>query len=209
MWLILFQNHCQPSYLILAPTAMTHEKDPKVAAKICFDTIGLDPELYRIGHTKASANLLLELCIFESLFQQFFTPHLPILHTLTLSSVNKQWLLLDTLNVMMNPFTPLIRLLLWYTLIKADVFWKYIWTRLTQTFRRFSKIIEWSRLLEVELCHPRPFFTFELLSEPCFVNPDIWSNYYVSCLQLPDPCTSIDASWEGPQEGCWRMFRSH
>lgn len=32
---------------------MTNEEDPKVAAKICFDTIGLDPDLYRIGHTKA------------------------------------------------------------------------------------------------------------------------------------------------------------
>lgn len=33
---------------------MSQEKDPKVSAKICFDSIGLDPELYRIGHTKAS-----------------------------------------------------------------------------------------------------------------------------------------------------------
>lgn len=33
---------------------MTNEKDPKNSAKICFDSIGLDPELYRIGHTKAS-----------------------------------------------------------------------------------------------------------------------------------------------------------
>jgi hypothetical protein len=32
---------------------MFHEKDPKKAAKSCFDKIGLDPELYRIGHTKA------------------------------------------------------------------------------------------------------------------------------------------------------------
>lgn len=33
---------------------MFHEKDPKKAAQGCFDKIGLDPELYRIGHTKAS-----------------------------------------------------------------------------------------------------------------------------------------------------------
>lgn len=32
---------------------MTHEKDPKKSAKLCFDKIGLDPENYRIGHTKA------------------------------------------------------------------------------------------------------------------------------------------------------------
>lgn len=42
------------SYQILAPTEMYNEKDPKKSAKLCFDKIGLDPELYRIGHTKAS-----------------------------------------------------------------------------------------------------------------------------------------------------------
>jgi hypothetical protein len=44
------------SYQILAPVEMFHEKDPKKAAQSCFDKIGLDPELYRIGHTKASKN---------------------------------------------------------------------------------------------------------------------------------------------------------
>lgn len=39
--------------MILAPAAMTAEKDPKKAAAKCFDSIGLDPESYRIGHTKA------------------------------------------------------------------------------------------------------------------------------------------------------------
>lgn len=34
---------------------MTNEKDPKLSAKVCFDSIGLDPDLYRIGHTKASS----------------------------------------------------------------------------------------------------------------------------------------------------------
>lgn len=46
---------------------MTEEKDPKVAAKICFDKIGLDPELYRIGHTKASENPEMSFCIFAIL----------------------------------------------------------------------------------------------------------------------------------------------
>lgn len=32
---------------------MANEKDDKKAAQGCFDNIGLDPELYRIGHTKA------------------------------------------------------------------------------------------------------------------------------------------------------------
>lgn len=33
---------------------MTAEKDPKKAAAACFESIALDPENYRIGHTKAS-----------------------------------------------------------------------------------------------------------------------------------------------------------
>lgn len=39
--------------MILAPAAMTAEKDPKKAAAKCFESINLDPESYRIGHTKA------------------------------------------------------------------------------------------------------------------------------------------------------------
>lgn len=41
------------SYQILAPTEMYNEKDNKIAAKLCFDKVGLDPDFYRIGHTKA------------------------------------------------------------------------------------------------------------------------------------------------------------
>lgn len=41
------------SYMILAPVAMTAEKDPKEAARKCLEEVGLDPESYRIGHTKA------------------------------------------------------------------------------------------------------------------------------------------------------------
>lgn len=33
---------------------MQNEKDPKKAAAHCFNSIQLDPENYRIGHTKAS-----------------------------------------------------------------------------------------------------------------------------------------------------------
>ncbi|XP_053696472.1 myosin heavy chain, muscle isoform X2 [Sabethes cyaneus] len=39
-------------YLILAPAAMQAESDPKIAAEKCFNSIGLDPDSYRIGHTK-------------------------------------------------------------------------------------------------------------------------------------------------------------
>lgn len=42
------------SYMILAPAAMANEPDPKKAAQKCFDEVGLDPDMYRIGHTKAS-----------------------------------------------------------------------------------------------------------------------------------------------------------
>jgi hypothetical protein len=41
------------SYLILAPAAMQNEKDIKKAAGICLETVALDPEMYRLGHTKA------------------------------------------------------------------------------------------------------------------------------------------------------------
>lgn len=40
--------------MILAPQLMANEKDPKKAAAHCFNSIELDPENYRIGHTKAS-----------------------------------------------------------------------------------------------------------------------------------------------------------
>lgn len=39
--------------MLLAPAIMTAEKDQKKAAKKCFDAVGLDPDSYRIGHTKA------------------------------------------------------------------------------------------------------------------------------------------------------------
>ncbi|XP_031843711.1 myosin heavy chain isoform X25 [Nomia melanderi] len=39
-------------YMILAPAAMAAESEPKKAAARCFEEIGLDPDNYRIGHTK-------------------------------------------------------------------------------------------------------------------------------------------------------------
>lgn len=41
------------SYKILAPAIMEKEADPKTAAAKCLEEVGLDPESYRIGHTKA------------------------------------------------------------------------------------------------------------------------------------------------------------
>ncbi|XP_018304670.1 myosin heavy chain, muscle isoform X25 [Mycetomoellerius zeteki] len=39
-------------YMILAPAAMAAQSEPKVAAAKCFEEIALDPDSYRIGHTK-------------------------------------------------------------------------------------------------------------------------------------------------------------
>lgn len=41
------------SYQILAPGPMGLEKDGKKCAEICLNSTQLDPELYRLGHTKA------------------------------------------------------------------------------------------------------------------------------------------------------------
>jgi hypothetical protein len=38
--------------MILAPAIMQAESDPKVAAAKCLESVELDPESYRIGHTK-------------------------------------------------------------------------------------------------------------------------------------------------------------
>jgi hypothetical protein len=54
--------HCVFSYLILAPGPMQNEKDIKKAAGICLESVALDPEMYRLGHTKARTffNLIYE-----------------------------------------------------------------------------------------------------------------------------------------------------
>ncbi|KAI5720901.1 hypothetical protein M8J77_013076 [Diaphorina citri] len=44
-------------YMILAPATMAAESDPKVAASKCLQEVNLDPESYRIGHTKARTAL--------------------------------------------------------------------------------------------------------------------------------------------------------
>lgn len=39
--------------MILAPNEMKSEPDERKASKLCLETIKLDPDWYRIGHTKA------------------------------------------------------------------------------------------------------------------------------------------------------------
>lgn len=40
--------------MILAPALMTAEADPKKAAAKCLESIQLDPDWYRIGHTRVN-----------------------------------------------------------------------------------------------------------------------------------------------------------
>lgn len=47
--LLLYNN----SYMILAPAIMVAEKIAKNAAAKCLESVGLDADMYRIGHTKA------------------------------------------------------------------------------------------------------------------------------------------------------------
>ena len=41
------------SYKILAPAILDSEPDPKTGCGKCIESVGLDEDLYRIGHTKA------------------------------------------------------------------------------------------------------------------------------------------------------------
>lgn len=62
---------------------MCAEKEPKDAAKVCFDSIGLDPELYRIGHTKARAKTPdKSFCTFEPPFR-LLPPPLDIIYSVS------------------------------------------------------------------------------------------------------------------------------
>lgn len=58
--------------MILAPATMAAEPDPKTSAAKCLQEVQLDPESYRIGHTKASYRKL----------YQYFPLEFPNLDTL-------------------------------------------------------------------------------------------------------------------------------
>lgn len=53
--------------MILAPAIMTAEGDPKVAASKCLEAVGLDPDSYRCGFTKARSSVSVSI-----LGMQFF-----------------------------------------------------------------------------------------------------------------------------------------
>lgn len=81
--------------MILDPAQMTKEKDPKKAAGKCLESVGLDPDMYRIGHTKAGfifkifklfPHLVFEFISFKiSLFEIYF--HFMYLRTFANSPV--------------------------------------------------------------------------------------------------------------------------
>ena len=49
-------------YNILGALIVATAKSDKIAAKGLFELIGLEPEKYRLGHTKASPSFDFELC---------------------------------------------------------------------------------------------------------------------------------------------------
>lgn len=55
------------SYKILAPAIMDEEPEAKVATEKCLLSTTLDPDFYRIGHTKASKSISLSVSMFNSL----------------------------------------------------------------------------------------------------------------------------------------------
>ena len=44
-----------PSYMILAPALMKKAKEDNDATKVCLEAIELDPEKFRMGHTKVAS----------------------------------------------------------------------------------------------------------------------------------------------------------
>lgn len=46
---------------------MQAEKDIKKAAAVCLETVALDPEMYRLGHTKARTNFFLSFMFFQNI----------------------------------------------------------------------------------------------------------------------------------------------
>lgn len=46
------------SYKILAPAIMDAEPNPKIATQKCLENTTLDPDFYRIGHTKARKKII-------------------------------------------------------------------------------------------------------------------------------------------------------
>lgn len=77
------------SYMILAPNEMQAEPDERKAAKVCLETIQLDPELYRIGHTKARSKLEQQHPIVTKQIKCGFLLYLSHYHSLVFNYLTK------------------------------------------------------------------------------------------------------------------------
>jgi hypothetical protein len=83
--------------MILAPAIMQAESDPKTAAAKCLESVELDPESYRIGHTKVLFYFQHSYCTVPEVYPAFiyylfviFTMHYtPNLHKYT-TTANSQ-----------------------------------------------------------------------------------------------------------------------
>lgn len=53
------------SYKILAPSIMDEEPNPKIATQKCLESTTLDPDFYRIGHTKARQSFSLMIWSYQ------------------------------------------------------------------------------------------------------------------------------------------------
>jgi len=56
---LIFIFNAISSYKILAPAIMDAEPNPKIATQKCLENTTLDPDFFRIGHTKARNIFLL------------------------------------------------------------------------------------------------------------------------------------------------------
>lgn len=78
LFLLLFLTHSPTrSYQILNPKDISGMDDPKKCTKILIESTSLDPDLYRLGHTKAWVFLLFRKHYLKKYFFTFLTVRNP------------------------------------------------------------------------------------------------------------------------------------
>lgn len=216
---------------------MSNEKDPKVSAKICFDSIGLDPELYRIGHTKAREKEKFPFVIFSSfrIFWPLFEPgfytfkhfsiHFKNLYKLALRLMKLlpwSWVWKPLVEPSLSIFKPLSSV--FKPQVNFEAFTKPLSKISSQTI---PNIIQISIIRDYFLS--TQFFILEwyhqfiplifLTSNPPVLKSSSKLLHFVvekprfeksiaSCLQLPHSCPSGNGSWKRHQEGRRHLFGS-
>lgn len=71
--------------MILAPAIMTAEPDPKKAGAKCLESVQLDPESYRIGHTRVNSNYSITRTSTQKSNKQFSIHKHQLFHALSAS----------------------------------------------------------------------------------------------------------------------------